>query len=268
MAALAEAPPLTNDWPYRYDVLPIDQLTVDSAYQRPLTSFVKRIEKGWNPALVGTLIVSQRKPGRYAVVDGQTRMEGAKLNGVHELPCLVYEDLTRAQEADLFALLQTERRGMVAANRFRAEVIAKKPDAMAVERIANEAGFTIGTNVANGFEIQAVGALEQVYRGGRSRGASWEANPELLRTTLKIVKGAWPKMPLGAKSGTLIRGLAHFLMNGPKNIEVTRLTDRLSAVTPSALATRADQLREGRGLGGSSPRFMSEAIGAQYQRRG
>src|SRR5688500_10587889 len=95
-----------NALPYTFEILPIDLLFVDDSYQRPLTTFADKIEREYNPALLGTLVVSKREDARttlgyrYAVVDGQTRMEGAARRGVTELPCVVFHNLTKPQEAE------------------------------------------------------------------------------------------------------------------------------------------------------------------------
>jgi hypothetical protein len=266
-----------KDFPYRYEVLPIKQLFVDETYQRPLTSFVKRIKEHFDPALVGTLVTSERSKTKFAVVDGQTRMTAMREVGLERAPCLIYTGLTEADEADLFSRLQTERRGMVAANRFRAQVIAKDPFAVALNNIVQEEGFTVGTDTqSNNFCINAIGALETVYRGMKSRRAKFEADEELLRDVLTVLKNAWPKMPEGAKSGALIRGLGYFLLydekdqprgDGGAQVDFERLTRQLSKVQPSQLARNAELLREGRGMSGNSPKYMAEAIHAQYRKR-
>src|SRR4051812_16232170 len=137
-SAKGDAVATNNDrrsWPYRFELVPLDRLFVDADYQRPLTSFVERIANDYDPAKVGTLTVSERKKGPHAIVDGQTRWEATKRQPSEELPvddagrpivpCLVYYGLSREQEAQLFASLQTDRRGMATYLRFRASLVAK-----------------------------------------------------------------------------------------------------------------------------------------------
>src|SRR4051812_2847028 len=149
-AALADVPMATNDaqdWPYRFEVIPLDELGVDAAYQRPLTSFWVTVRDNFKPALVGTLVVSERKNGSKWIIDGQTRWSAmcdqpeGSLNGA---PCLVYEGLSKAQEADLFGELQTQRRGMRTYHRFRAQLVAKKPEALGIAKVVKQAGFELG----------------------------------------------------------------------------------------------------------------------------
>src|SRR3954469_10815955 len=89
------------DWPFRFEVLPLDKLAVDEDYQRPLTTFVSKIQKNYDPALVQTFIVSERAvdPVWYAVIDGQTRMTAMRNLELEFAPCVVYVGLTQDQEA-------------------------------------------------------------------------------------------------------------------------------------------------------------------------
>jgi hypothetical protein len=262
-----------EDVPYRFAVVPLRYMIVDE-YQRPLTSFVQKIVRQFDPALVGCLCLSQRSRTSYALIDGQTRAEGMRRLGLDEAPCLVYEGLTREQEAALFSRLQTERRGMTSASRFRAQVIANDPVASAINEIVEQHGYVIDHNSSEPGALRAVAALEFVYQGTYGRqGKRDHFDPELLADTLDIIRRAWPKMPDTAKGAAMIRGLGWFLARNPDgkprstDIDVDRLIERLAKVTPSDLAKRAESLREGRGMSGNSPAYMAEAIEAQYKKR-
>lgn len=254
------------DMPYRFEIVQLKHLIVD-AYQRPLTNFVEKIEKNFNPALVGTLCLSERSKTMYAVIDGQTRAEGMKRRGLKVAPAIVYENLTLEQEAELFSKFQTERRGMTSASLFKAKVIAGDETATTINEIVESLGYVIEHNSVEPGALRAVAALEFVYRGARTgRRSSTAKHPDLLAATLEIIRGAWPKLPDTAKSAQMIRGLGFYLSNN-ESIDQDRLVQRLARVTPSDLAKRAEALREGRGMSGSSPAYMAEAIEAQYRKR-
>lgn len=244
------------DWPYRFEVVPLERLFVDKAYQRPLTSFAKIVAEDWNPAMVGALIASERAGGKLAVVDGQTRMYGAEQNGVSALPCVVYTDLSRAQEAELFADLQTKRRGMATYLRFRAALVAKRPEAIAIAALVQSAGFELDTEETPR-TVKAIAALEYVYR----------RDPELLQRVMQLIGRAWPADVEYRTSGEIIRGMATFLTREAK-VDEARLVDRLSGVTPAQLRHRANALKEGSGSGGGSPGYMADAILGVYMRGG
>jgi hypothetical protein len=263
------------DWPFRYEVLPLAKLRVDEEYQRPLTTFVKKIEANYDPAMVQTLIVSEREDGKwYAVIDGQTRMTAMRNRNLTHAPCVVYVGMNQGQEAALFAKFQTERRGMTSASRFRAQVIAKDLNASVIDALVKDCGYYIDQNDTHddGRNIRAVGALEFVFwncsGSRRPRADMSNANPELLKRTLRIIQSAWPPPHPNALSATMIRGIGQYLRDYGSRIEDDKLVARLKKLQPSELARRAEQLREGRGMEGNSPVYLAEALASEYGRRG
>lgn len=244
-----------SQWPYSFEVLEVGRLFVDETYQRPLTSFAAKIERNFDPALVGTLVVSKRAKNRYAIVDGQTRAAAIVSLAAEDkapigVPCLVYHGLTRAQEASLFARLQKERRGIASAHRFRAAVVAGEEEACAIEAIAKSAGYDVGANAK--VQLAAVAALESVYRRG----------PVLLERTLLILRKAWPEL---LPSGDIVRGLGSLLQR--EEIDDDRMVVQLQSVTAEELKRRASALMEGMGGGGSRERYMAQAIEGVYRSR-
>lgn len=254
-AAVAEAAAQdARDWPYEFKVVSLNRLIVDEEYQRPLTTFVDKIVNNFDPALVGTLIVSGRQHGKYAVVDGQTRMEAMRELGMNEAPCLVYVGLTKGQEASLFARLQKERRGIHSYHRFRAALVAEEPQAVAVEQITSDCGYTIGVEKG---EVAAVAALEYAYK----------RDAEVLERVLLVFRTAWGDEEDFVPTGDLIRGCAYLISKKP-SIDDERLADRLSAVTPEQIRRRASALREGIGQGGGgNVSHMATAIEAIYRKK-
>jgi hypothetical protein len=245
----------SQPFPYRFEILTPSQLTIDESYQRPLSHFVEAIVEDFDPALLQTLAVAERK-NTYAVIDGQTRLAALRRLGALQVPCLIYNGLSRAQEALLFARFQTERRGIRPYHRFRAQLRGGDPEAQAISRILDGTGWTLSefTSPRTSGVIGCVGALEVTYR----------ADPELLERSLLIMRSAYPEHPGSAE---LLRGLSYFLVHA-EEVDDDALVRKLASVSPTELARRASALREGRGHGGASPRYMAEAISAVYQRRG
>jgi hypothetical protein len=250
-------PATRTRWPYRFAMVPLDRLFVDADYQRPLTSFVEEVARDYDPAKVGTLLVSERDDGRYAVFDGQTRMEAMRQNGEPEAPCLIYSGLTPENEAQLFADLVTKRRGTATFLRFRAELRAGKPEAVAIAQIVEAAGLDLGL-VEKPTTVRAVAALEYVYR----------RDPQLLPLVLGVIVQAWPDPKTDARlTGDIIRGLATFLQR-ESSVQHETLVERLAGVTPMMIRHRANALKEGSGSGGGSPGYVADAILGIYMRGG
>jgi hypothetical protein len=254
-------------WPYRFALIPLDELFVDEAYQRPPSSFFKRIIENYDPAMIGTLITSDRGKTRktpfYAVIDGQTRMLAMREKEENVAPCLVYEGLTRKQEADLFARLQTERRGMATWIRFRAALISGKAEAGAIAALARSEGFKVAGD-GDDKGIRSIAALEWLYRR------------DLLVDVLQIVGEAWGTVD-GSEAradradtrvrGEILQGIGRFLKD-TENVDRPRLVRNLAAITPEQLRHRANALREGSGSSGNYSLFIRDALIGVYATRG
>jgi hypothetical protein len=252
-----KTPGTTFDWPFVFRIVQEYDLEVDEAYQRPLGTFVNNIADDFMPALIGTLIVNHRGKKLY-VIDGQHRLVALRILGIQDVPCVVYQGLTRAEEAQLFAKLQTERRRIRPSQRFTAEVVAKNPRALAIKKVLDTAGVTItdvGGRLMAPTEISAVVALERIYdMHGASR----------LEDVLTIARLSFPDEK-GALSNDIVLGISSFIAT--EKPDQDRLIRHLQTVTAWDLKTRAAALRQGRGVGGGSPVYMAEAIGSVYRRR-
>jgi hypothetical protein len=250
-----------GEWPYRFALIPLTDLFVDAAYQRPLSSFAKRIEENYDPAMVGTLIVSDRGSKGFAVIDGQTRMEGMEKRGETVAPCLVYENLTRKQEAELFARLQTERRGMATWIRFRAALVSGNAEAAAIAALVQAEGFKVAGD-GDDKGIKSIAALEWLYR----------RDPALLRQVLGVVRDAWG-IPDSTTTrgdvrtrGEILQGIGRFLRE-TENVDEDRLVRNLSTITAENLRHRANALREGSGSAGNYSMFIRDALMGVYAAR-
>lgn len=244
-----------RDWPHRYEVLAMDRIIIDETYQRELTSLADEIAEDPDPAMVGTVIGSERRNKKVALVDGQTRFRGLQKAGWTELPALVYEGMSKADEAALFARLQRKRRNIATYQRFRAALVAGDKEAKGIRKILETHGLIVGPKRDN--QVQAVAALESVYR----------RDPILLDRTFKILVAAWGTDNVrDAFSADMIRGVARLVAS--QNTDDDRLIDRLRNTTPGKLVIRAGMLREGRGGGGHTSAYMADALLTEYSRRG
>lgn len=247
-------------FPYRFGAIALDEMFVDHEYQRPLTAFVSRIRDNFNPLLVGTLILSLRGDddpveeyrGRYALVDGQTRWSAMQNIGLSHAPAIVIPGMTQATEAKLFSDLQYERQNIASYYHFRADLVAGNPEALAVQKIVEQCGYTTGT--ASATAISAVVALRVVYRQG----------PDVLERTLTALKTAWGDevMPDGAA----LRGMAMFFRWNPE-ADDERLARRLQLVPVAQLRNRASAVREASGGKTTATKWTAKALEFIYQNK-
>lgn len=129
--------------------IPPSELQVDGTYQRDLAAstsqtLIRKIAMFWNWDLCQPLVVARRANGALYVIDGQHRLEAAKLRGdIGQLPCVVVEYANAADEAASFVHLNQQRRPLSKLDIFKAAVASEDPEACAIVAAMGEAGLSI-----------------------------------------------------------------------------------------------------------------------------
>lgn len=193
--------------------IPPSMIEADYSYQRPIDeAFVRKITANWRWDLMGMPVVSLRKNGTYYVVDGNHRVEGRRrIDPNTPVDCEVVEGLTIPEEARLFNDLNRNRRYVVALARFKAEVRGNIPDAVEIQNIVTDTGFIVAFGSGNK-TISAVGCLEYVHKRMNN-----------LQRVLEILK-PWAEFDDRVTDGTIIRGVALFLLTFGDKVSDARLT--------------------------------------------
>ena len=78
--------------------VPVGLMRLDHSYQRVLAPNFKKLMNEWNNEKCDFLMVSYRD-GYFYVIDGQHRYSVAMAKGIVTLPCIIFNGLTREQEA-------------------------------------------------------------------------------------------------------------------------------------------------------------------------
>ena len=164
--------------------LPANMLRTDKDYQRVVVkSWAAFLANTFAAEKFGILHVSERSDGSWYILDGQHRWEALKILGKGHfdvsVPCLIYYGLTRQQEADQFRSLNNSK-NMTAYAKFKAGLFAKYEDEVAVNKIANAAGFKISNNPSPG-NIHCVKKMMTVYN----------KNPDFLKSALRTIVESW-----------------------------------------------------------------------------
>ncbi|WP_370171813.1 DUF6551 family protein [Sphingobium abikonense] len=152
------------------------QLQVDASYQRSIEngqsrSLIARIAKDWNWDLCQVLVVSRRGDQGLFVVDGQHRLQAAKLRGdIGQLPCVVATYASAQEEAAIFAQLNRQRTPLKALDIFKAALAGRDPEACAIMSLIANAGLSLATSTNN--VDQAPGAISNIG-GIREARRSW-----------------------------------------------------------------------------------------------
>lgn len=233
--------------------LDAQQLTIDPEIQRDLVLRQVNAMTGdkYNPDALGTLVVSRRSNGTYVILDGQHRWNVVKLmDPFRQLDCLVYEDLTREDEAELF-LTYNNQSGVNAMSRFKAAVTAGRALPVAVKGIFDKYGLVVNTTQQG---VSAVGDCLRV--------AHWPKGLELLDHSLDILTSAWSTLRNDIRGevladlsvargnrpyrGTIIVGMARVINRygtDLRDADMVRALLEKGSRCPEIIARDADALR-------------------------
>jgi hypothetical protein len=133
----------------RFDWLPIDSLTVNRDYQRELNtrsgrSLVARIGERFSWAAFAPIVVAPDGTGRYEILDGQHRWWAATtIPEISRVPCWIVAMESAAAAAAAFVAINRDRINLDQYARFKAEILAGEPSALAVKRVCDAARVII-----------------------------------------------------------------------------------------------------------------------------
>lgn len=129
-----------------------NELQIDPAYQRSIESsesqaLIRRIAMFWNWDLCQPLVVGRRGDGGLYVIDGQHRLEAARLRGdIDQLPGVVGDYATAADEAASFVHLNQQRRPLSAIDLFKAALASEDTEAKAIMAALEAAGLSLAAH--------------------------------------------------------------------------------------------------------------------------
>lgn len=211
--------------------LPLSKLIIDYRYQRPKDEgWIERKAKDPDLGLLGSIEVSARPDGNYAVMDGQHRMWLLRRVGFEDelVLCNVHTGLTLAEEAWMFHELNKERRAVKSVNLWMARATAEEPLAVAITAILAHHGLEVGPTTERN-KVSAVSSLERI---------ATSASLQILDRTLEVVIGAWG-INQYANNGDLLLGVALFLQRYGQRIDLERLVHILAGQDPTRVLGNA-----------------------------
>lgn len=237
-----EVPVPTGDRPDPYvTALPVAALFTDESYQRPLDQLrVQRMVTAYKVALVGIVEVSARGDGTYAILDGQHRWATVRDRAFDSgdenphIPCRVHTGLTLAEEAQLYHQLNTTRKQLTGWDRWWARRGAGDEAVLAIEKVAADNGYVIGSNAGANI-LRSTKACENVVTLG---------GLPLLHEVLNTIRAAYA----GDQNGldvAIVYGLGHVIHAYTRDeLDRGRLVEALTGIVPRQLTARAAAMRE------------------------
>lgn len=203
---------VVNEKPEPADV-PTGLLNIDTTYQALAPRnprLVREIGKAFDLTVFGRLRVVRRESGALFVVDGRHRWEGAQIANRMLLPCDIYNVHSRRREIDIFLACNTRIRKVPQGMLFMAEVAASDGQAVALNRLVQDAGLAIvdANNAKQEFavpKIACIGALKSLFGHGSPSYAK-RATPvpaAELNRALKMIAELAPPNALVTEHATL-----------------------------------------------------------------
>lgn len=226
--------------------LPVAKLTVDPDVQRSIDKIrVDRIVKDYRTDALGTVVVSRRDDGTCHVIDGQHRVAATVSAGYGDrsITCLVYERLTRADEAAMFRRLNNTRQ-VTPVDKFRVRVVEGDDTALTLNAILHRHGWKVERTKHAGV-FAAVSAFETVYTG---KLAGPGDTARVCDTLIGIITEAWGHDADGARA-EIISGIGAVLLRYNTRVDVPKIVAELGQIKsgPRGLVGKARGLRDYRG---------------------
>jgi hypothetical protein len=206
-------------------------IVIDHNYQRPeKETLVAQIAKEFNWASFGTISCYKRN-GMYYAVDGQQRLKSAlSLAEVPaEVPCVVFPEATAREEAGTFLDIQINRKAVSAFEKHKAELVARVPSALAIQRAVEHVGFNISAGDYNPNSVYAIRTLHYVYT---------LLGEEGVVQTLTQVRDAWPGDPTAVRT-QILKGVADIIAEKGDKYDRAAMTKALKRTTPSDILRQA-----------------------------
>jgi hypothetical protein len=225
--------------------LPIAALIVDRRYQREISTkrgrrAIEKMAAYFHWRRFTPVVVSPRDDGRFAVLDGQHKIEAARRRHLAEVPCYIVETAGLEEEADSFLSINGDRVAITAQQMFHAALAAGQAEASAVLRICTSAGveiprYPIPRTSMKPNQTLAIGTIRLAFR---------EHGAEPVVDALAILRAAFPE-DAGELSARAIRALIVLLTEPGKQLDRRQLI--------LAVASRLDDER------GLEARYLARA---------
>lgn len=238
--------------------VPVASIKIDHAYQRDTSSSWVEEHRPFDARQAGTIVLSGRAGGPFCI-DGGHRLAIAKADGVPLINAFVIDNLTQGDEARLFTRYQRERRNLTSFALFRADLVSRDPDTMAMDRVVRANGFMLAKTASDPRNITAIDSIRYIQRVG---------GEDLLHRTLRLVGQFW----IGeekALSGQVLKGMGLFLQSAGEQSSfrqgtLDKLMDRMAPVKLLRLSLSVSHKRGA--APAATPANVAEAIHEEYNK--
>lgn len=218
------------DRPWSEEVLPLNALRIDRAYQRDVkTTLVNTIGAAFDLALAGYIVVSRRANDRLYIIDGQQRCAGARKAGETEILARVFDGLDIRTEAQYYDKLN-DTQPQNTHERFKAAYAGGDPSVLCIYNIVHSFGASIlGVDGKGDDCIASIAALRWVFKQGHEWG---------LTRTLTTIQLAFGEVSRTTTPSGLLKAI-FYVIDRHDDIDDQRLARRIKETGLIVLKQRA-----------------------------
>lgn len=176
----------------RQEWIPLNKIIAHPGYQREYRQhWAKQIAKRFDARKWTNPEVARRSDGRYVAIDGQHRFGALRIihgenSGILVL-CDVLDDLTEAQEAEIFSSRNTDVQKATSVDRIPARLAMGEVRAVTLKEIIERHGFRLrmssGSKIKSG-EI-SIASLEKILN------SAGQENYQLIAQTISMLQRAY-----------------------------------------------------------------------------
>ena len=220
-----------------FDLIPIKNLLSNQQYQRNLSqSHIERAAANFDLCQINPVKVSRRNGINY-VFNGQHTIEiVALVSGSRDTPvwCMIYDDLSYQNEADIFANQQKYVKPLLPYEVFMANLEAGNDDQLMIRDVVESYGLKISNKRGPG-NIVAVSTLENIFR---------KYGYHVLDRTLRLVIGAW-EGDVASFAANVLNATAKLIVVYGDTLNDEVFKEKVGAVSIKAITRKAKERRAG-----------------------
>lgn len=225
-------------WDGTFELVDPRVIVSDHKYQREeKDSHIAEIASRFDWRKFGVIACAKRTNGMFYAIDGQQRLNAAlRFDPPPAKVPVVWFPYERVErEADDFGGINETRKSLHPLEKHRARLTAKQPDALAIERALDTAGFTLSYG-GDGAEMRSITSVASVYRIYN------EFGEDGLLHMLVILREAWPNYRLSVSS-LILNGLLDVAVEQNGTFERARVVGALKRTDPTKILAKANEIK-------------------------
>lgn len=220
---------ITHEYLNTSDLKNIDSCDYENNYNRKIdVSRAKRYAIEFDENAMSEVVVSKRD-GYYYIVDGQHTVFIAHLRGIDKIHCRVIHGLTVEEEAALFLKINKNRKPLAAYDKFKAAKIANDDATVRIVSVANMFGFDVVAAKGRN-KIAAIGTVESLTR---------KHGIDVFANACEVLRAAWDGSEESLRR-EIVSGLMLLIATYPVEMNLSKLSEKLSRVSPNRILSEAD----------------------------